>query len=369
MRFFLPALRPAILLFPLAGLCSAASYQASGAVRVKVNPAGSSLGAVGSAFMGRPSLLGVNPVRPVQGLGPSAFSFSGPVPSLTAPSLPGDAPRLASPFPVAAEASGVQASALVPALRAADIQEPAQTGSQRFSLEAVTARSARIFDGKAEAPAVRPDLPGGSSAGSSPAPATPLGPRVLNRPVRLIITGPPGSGKGTYAKLLSREYGIPHISVGDLLRGYAKNHPEVEALMSQGKLVSTELVLRVVQERLRQADVVERGFILDGFPRRVAEAKALKSMLGRKSVDAVLSLEVPEEELLRRILSRGRADDNPEVFKERMRIYREDTVPAAELFRKGRPVLTPEVSGPGVEANYAGLRAEFDGWARTAGLK
>lgn len=277
---------------------------------------------------------------------------------IAAPALPGGAPLAPSaPAPVAAE---FHQPAGAPG------EAPA---AERSSLETLTERSARIFDGKADAPPVQASLPGGTETGAAPAPAPPLGPRVLNRPVRLIITGPPGSGKGTYSKLLSREYGIPHISVGDLLRDYAKNHPEVEALMSQGKLVSTELVLRVVQERLRQADARERGFILDGFPRRVAEAKALKAMLGRKSVDAVLSLEVPEEELLRRILARGRADDNPEVFKERMRIYRENTVPAAALFRKGRPVLTPDVSGPGVEANYSGLKAQFDRWADSAGLK
>lgn len=286
-----------------------------------------------------------------------------------APALPGDAPLPASALPNSIEAAGAQSSAFAPAFQAENLHDPsAPSGSPRLSPESLAERSALTFDGKAAAPPVRANLPGAQSPAPR-APAPLLGPRSLNRAVRLIITGPPGSGKGTYSRLLSRDYGIPHISVGDLLRAYAKNHPEVEALMSQGRLVGAELALRVVRERLRRPDVVERGFILDGFPRRVVEAKALKAMLGKAGVDAVISLEAPEEELLRRILARGRADDNAEAFKERMRIYREDTLAAAELFRKGRTVLAPDVSDSTVEANYARLKAQFDRWAVSSGLR
>lgn len=226
----------------------------------------------------------------------------------------------------------------------------------RNSVERISEISAKVFDGRAEAPVV--------SAGESV-----LGSRVLKRAVRLIITGPPGSGKGTYSQLLSRQYGIPHISVGALLRDYARTRPEVAARMATGKLVDTELVLRVVSERLKLDDVIERGFILDGFPRRVVEARALKTMLGRGGIDAVIALDVPQPELLRRILGRGRADDSEEVFFERMRIYREDTLPAMKLFRKNKPVIAPDVAGPDAQKNYSGLKAEFERWAESEGLK
>ncbi|OGS41968.1 MAG: hypothetical protein A3J82_02245 [Elusimicrobia bacterium RIFOXYA2_FULL_69_6] len=179
--------------------------------------------------------------------------------------------------------------------------------------------------------------------------------------MRLIITGPPGSGKGTYAAKIAAEYGTVHISVGELLRAYAKNNPKVAAVMAQGKLVDSQLVLDVVRQRLAQDDIKERGFILDGFPRRPNEGAALQDMLGDAGIDGIIELHVPEAELLRRILARGRADDKPDVFRDRMQIYREQTIPAVELFKHGAPVLSPEVSGSGIEANYARVKAALSG--------
>jgi adenylate kinase len=180
-------------------------------------------------------------------------------------------------------------------------------------------------------------------------------------PIRLIITGPPGSGKGTYSAKIAAEYGVVHISVGELLRAYAQTNPAVAAIMAQGKLVDSQLVLDVVRQRLAADDIKERGFILDGFPRRPNEGAALQDMLGDAGVDGVIELHVPEAELLRRILARGRADDKPDVFRERMRIYREQTIPAVERFKTGAPVLAPEVSGSSIESNYARVKAALNG--------
>jgi adenylate kinase len=331
-------------------------------VRIQTNQA-AGIGALGSGAVLRPALPSVGQAGALPFAMPAAISFAGALPSSLAPSLPALQAGSAVLSPEAAPNAG-----------GADLQEAGRgVMAQGLAPEAMAEISARVFDGKAEAPVVQADLPisdpGSQAQAKTQAPVATLGPRALNRPVRLIITGPPGSGKGTYSQLLSREYGIPHISVGELLRSYAKARPDVAAIMAQGRLVPTDLVLRVVRERLARPDVVERGFILDGFPRRVVEARALESMLGKDGVDAVIALDVPEAELLRRILARGRADDNPSVFTERMRIYREDTLPAAAIFRKGRAVLAPDVAGSVVETNYRALRSRFDRWASEAGLK
>jgi len=182
-------------------------------------------------------------------------------------------------------------------------------------------------------------------------------------PPRLIITGAPGSGKGEASTRLARDYGIVHISAGDLLREHALTHPEIAATMNRGELVPSDLVVRLVRERLAQPDVVARGFVLDGFPRRREEAEQLEAEIiaGRIAVDAMISLDVPEEELLRRILSRGRRDDSEDVFRRRMEIYRRDTLPAVAQLARRLPLLTPDVATTtDVEAGYARVKAALD---------
>ena len=165
--------------------------------------------------------------------------------------------------------------------------------------------------------------------------------------MRLILLGPPGAGKGTQAQRLVEKYGIPQLSTGDMLRAAVKSETEVgkraKAVMDSGQLVSDEIVNQIVSERVDEPDA-RRGFILDGYPRTVPQAKALTEMLAQKGqrLDAVIELKVDESALLRRMESRVaqtlaaggqvRADDNPESFKKRLDEYREKTAPLSSYY-------------------------------------
>jgi adenylate kinase len=267
-------------------------------------------------------------------LGMPAFAPALAAP-LIAPSLIA-APVLSAPIPAAAAAAVAPAPAL-PAFAAASSVAGVPPGDKKPG-EASAAQAAKTFDGGEQN----------------------SGPLAIEGP-RLIITGPPGSGKGTYSAKLAADYGVVHVAAGDLLREYAKTDPEVAAIMASGRLVDPSLVLRIVRERLARPDVQKRGFLLDGFPRRAEEAAALAEMLGSSAIDGVIVLDVPEAELLRRILARGRADDREEVLRERMRIYREQTLPAVERFTAASPVLTPSVTGTDIPGNYARVKAALGG--------
>ncbi|MEM4292215.1 MAG: adenylate kinase, partial [Archaeoglobaceae archaeon] len=127
--------------------------------------------------------------------------------------------------------------------------------------------------------------------------------------MNLILLGAPGAGKGTQAKIIMERYGIPQISTGDMLREAVAKGTELgkkaKEFMTQGKLVPDEIVIGIVRERLAQKDC-ENGFILDGFPRTLAQAEALDKMLGEmgKKIDAVINVNVPEEEVVKRIVYR-----------------------------------------------------------------
>ena len=165
--------------------------------------------------------------------------------------------------------------------------------------------------------------------------------------MRLILLGPPGAGKGTQAARLVEKYAIPQLSTGDMLRAAVANGTEVglkaKAIMDSGGLVSDEVVNQIVSERIDQADAA-KGFILDGYPRTVAQAEALSAMLAGKgiSLDAVIELKVVEDELVKRIEKRAaetaaaggqvRADDNAESFRKRLEEYRAKTAPLSEYY-------------------------------------
>jgi adenylate kinase len=152
------------------------------------------------------------------------------------------------------------------------------------------------------------------------------------------LLGPPGAGKGTQAEKLAEKLGIPHISTGDLFRDNISKKTElgIEAkkYLDSGDLVPASLTNRLVDDRLNDADAAD-GFILDGFPRSVEQAEALKDMLAARNtkLDAVLEFRVSEEELLDRLKSRGRADDTEDVILNRMKVYRDETAPLLDYYR------------------------------------
>ncbi|HRQ65348.1 MAG TPA: adenylate kinase [Xanthomonadaceae bacterium] len=164
--------------------------------------------------------------------------------------------------------------------------------------------------------------------------------------MRLVLLGAPGSGKGTQAARLKEALGVPHISTGEMLRAaVAAGTPigvKVKEVMAAGQLVSDELILGMLEERLGQGDVKD-GFILDGYPRNLVQCEALEALLARlqQPVDMALLLEVPTELLVERLAGRaaqeGRTDDNPESVRQRLRVYDDQTAPVIEHFHgRGR---------------------------------
>ena len=161
--------------------------------------------------------------------------------------------------------------------------------------------------------------------------------------MQLILFGPPGAGKGTQAVAISEEFSLAHIATGDILRENVTNRTELgtqaKQYMDQGDLVPDDVVIAMVEERIRRDDAA-RGFLLDGFPRTVAQAKALDDALAGdgRAIDAVIRLLVDDDELISRLLRRareqGRSDDTREVIQRRLAVYREDTEPLVELYRE-----------------------------------
>ncbi|MDO4558082.1 MAG: adenylate kinase [Planctomycetia bacterium] len=168
--------------------------------------------------------------------------------------------------------------------------------------------------------------------------------------MRIIFIGPPGAGKGTQAERIIARYGLAHLSTGDMLRAARDAGTAVglraNEFMSRGELVPDDVIIGVIAERLTKDDC-QNGYLLDGFPRTVPQAEALDEMLGKMGVklDAVVELAVPEDELFRRLAGRGRADDNPEVIRQRLVAYRNQTAPLLEYY--GKQNLLRPVDGLG----------------------
>lgn len=159
--------------------------------------------------------------------------------------------------------------------------------------------------------------------------------------MRIVLLGPPGGGKGTQAAILKQHWHIPHVSTGELLRAACRNKTplgqKVQAVMDAGELVSDDLMLELLEDRFA-ADDVNNGFILDGYPRNLAQANALDELLARigQPLDAALLIEVDEQNILERIEQRareeGRTDDTTEVVRNRLQVYTEHTAPVADHY-------------------------------------
>lgn len=170
--------------------------------------------------------------------------------------------------------------------------------------------------------------------------------------MNVILFGPPGAGKGTQAKLLHNEFNIPHLSTGDIFRAAIKNETplgvRVKSILDAGELVPDETVVDLVAHELTE-DKYKDGYILDGFPRTVVQAKAFDAFLEEQndSLDAFLHLSVPEEELVKRILSRGegRSDDTVEKVKTRLKVYHDETEPVMNYYHEQGKVQ--EIDGMG----------------------
>ena len=154
---------------------------------------------------------------------------------------------------------------------------------------------------------------------------------------KLLFIGPPGAGKGTQANLFCTKYGLDHLSTGDLLRDEVSSGSDLgiqaSEIMNKGELVSDELVLSIVEGRLEN---IKKGWLLDGFPRNVNQANALKTLLEKINppLEAVISIQIADDVLIKRLLSRGREDDNEEVIVNRLKVYREKTSPLIDLYSK-----------------------------------
>jgi adenylate kinase len=179
--------------------------------------------------------------------------------------------------------------------------------------------------------------------------------------MQIVFLGPPGSGKGTQAKLLAERLGVPAISTGEILRTAVREKTALgqraQSAMEKGELVSDDLIVDLIRERTGRPDA-RTGFILDGFPRTIAQAQALEALLGEKgdALSAVVNFRVPEAELIQRMLGRardeGRADDRPETIRERLRVYREKTEPLVAFYRKRD--LVADVDGVGTVDQVGG---------------
>lgn len=179
--------------------------------------------------------------------------------------------------------------------------------------------------------------------------------------MNLLVLGPQGSGKGTQAKRIAADHEIPHVSTGDMFRAaIADATPlgvQVKAVLDAGGLVSDELTIALVEERLEQDDAAG-GFVLDGFPRTLAQAEALDALLARhgRRLDAVLFFDLSDELATERMLGRaaaeGRADDTPEVIATRLAVYHEQTEPLVEYYRTAG-TLVPLHAERGIAEVYA----------------
>ena len=156
--------------------------------------------------------------------------------------------------------------------------------------------------------------------------------------MQIILFGPPGCGKGTQASFISDALSIPHLSTGDMLRSAVSSKSEIglkaKEIMEKGGLVSDEIVLSIIKERISDNDS-KKGFILDGFPRTINQAEGLDLLLNKtQKIDFVLRIKVDQEDILKRLITRGRSDDKPEIIKNRFKSYNSETQPLIPFYEE-----------------------------------
>jgi adenylate kinase len=185
--------------------------------------------------------------------------------------------------------------------------------------------------------------------------------------VDLLLLGPQGSGKGTQAKRIAAAHGLPHVSTGDMFRALDESTPlgrQVLEIMARGELVPDEVTIQMIRERLAADDAVH-GYILDGFPRNLAQARALDAMLAEigRTLDAILFFDLPDdiarERMRRRAVEEDRPDDTPEAMERRLAIYHRETEPVVEHYRAtGR--LVPLHAGRTIGEVYAEIESALN---------
>jgi adenylate kinase len=190
--------------------------------------------------------------------------------------------------------------------------------------------------------------------------------------MNLILFGPPGAGKGTQAKILQDEWGLPQLSTGDMLRAAIAAGTDLgkrcKAIMDRGDLVSDEIVVGIIAERLDKPDCA-KGAVFDGFPRTIAQAEALDRMLAERGtqIDAVIELKVDDEAMVGRMETRvkenpgsARPDDNPETLRNRLQVYHRNTAPLLEFYRRQGKLTSVDGMAP-IPQVAAAIRAALVG--------
>lgn len=178
-------------------------------------------------------------------------------------------------------------------------------------------------------------------------------PSSTSQPIRMVIFGRQGAGKGTQCVRLVEHFGVAHISTGDMLRGAVAAGTEMgkaaKAVMDAGNLVGDDIILGIVRERLAEDDCRTNGFVLDGFPRTIAQAEGLVQILGEDELHAVVDLDVPVEDVTARMKARGRDDDTDEGIARRLELYEQETRPVLDWFSDRGLLVT--VDGLGTESD------------------
>ena len=187
-------------------------------------------------------------------------------------------------------------------------------------------------------------------------------------PLNVVILGPPGAGKGTQARRVADDRGIPHVATGDMLRAAIASGDDlgrrVKDVYERGDLVSDELMIELIRDRLAEADTAA-GFLLDGFPRTLAQAEALDALLKElaRPLSIVFEFQIPEEVALERLLGRareeGRTDDTPEVVRHRLRVFRDQTEPLIAYYRT-RSILVGIHAGATINEVFAEISVALE---------